>query len=114
MPDPQNPDKELMVQRVKLTVHADTACDLFNSCQRVPFVSSVGAMSTPAGFLTFQGHNAVDDAFQYIEVDFSYNKSNSMYFDDTHNDTEPERASLTPCNYKSTEDTLHGFQVLLV
>lgn len=72
-----------MVQKIKLTVEAQTACDLFNSCKRVSFVSAVSAMGSPAGFLTFQGHNAVDDAVQYIDVVFSYNKSNSMWFDDT-------------------------------
>ena len=78
-----------MVQKVKLTVHADTACSLFNSCKRVGFVSSVSAMSSPAGFLNFQGHNAVDEAFQYIEVEFSYDKNKSLYFTDETKDTEP-------------------------
>lgn len=60
VPNPQKPDETIMVQKVKLTVHADTACSLFNSCKRVGFVSSVSAMSSPAGFLSFQGHNAVN------------------------------------------------------
>lgn len=45
-------------------------------------MSSVSAMSSPAGFLTFQGHNAVPDALQYMEMEFSYNKSDSIYFGD--------------------------------
>ena len=76
-----------MVQKVTITVEAQTACDLFNSCNRIGFVSSVSAMSTPAGFLTFQGHNAVDDAFQYIDVNFSYKTNDSLYFNDVHKDT---------------------------
>ena len=51
---------------IKLTVEAQTACDLFNSCKRIGFVTSVSAMGSPAGFLNFQGHNAVNEAFQYI------------------------------------------------
>jgi hypothetical protein len=43
-------------------------------------VASVSAMGSPAGFLTFQGHNAANDAFQYIIMKFSYNKSESLYF----------------------------------
>ena len=88
-----------MVQKVKLTVEAQTACDLYNSCNRIGFVSSVSAMSTPAGFLTFQGHNAVDDAFQFIDVDFSYKTNDSLYFNDDHKDTEPERTTLNTCNH---------------
>ncbi len=71
-----------MVQKVNLTVHADAACSLYNSCKRIGFVSSVSAMSTPAGFLNFQGHNAIDDAYQYINVNFSYSSKNSLYFND--------------------------------
>lgn len=72
----------VMVQVVNLTVHADSACALYNSCKRIGFVTSVSAMSSPAGFLNFQGHNAVDDAFQYINVKFSYSKQDSLYFSD--------------------------------
>jgi len=71
-PDPKDPNNMVMVQVVNLTVHADTACALYNSCKRIGFVTSVSAMSSPAGFLNFQGHNALDDAFQYINVKFSY------------------------------------------
>jgi len=71
-----------MVQVINLTVNADTACDLYNSCKRIGFVTSVSAMGSPAGFLTFQGHNAVDDAFQYINVKFSYSTNNSLYLND--------------------------------
>lgn len=81
-----------MVQKIVLTVNADTACKLYGSCKRVPFVSSVSAMSTPAGFLNFLGHNAVDDAFQYIDVKFSYNLNDSLYFNNDHIETEWERS----------------------
>ena len=111
MPDPQKPGELITVQKVKLTVESSTACDLFNSCKRVPFVSSVSAMSSPAGFLTFQGHNAVYDGHQYIEIDFSYNKSNSLWFSNDNEDFN--RKVLTGCNYTNhTENaTLHGFDV---
>lgn len=55
-----------MVQKVKLRMHADTACDLFNSCKRIGFVTSVSALGSPAGFMNFQGHNAIGQAFQDI------------------------------------------------
>jgi hypothetical protein len=51
MPDPKTPNGTVMVQMVNLTVHADTACDLYGSCKRIGFVTSVSAMGSPAGFL---------------------------------------------------------------
>lgn len=78
-----------MVQKISLRVHAKAACDLYSSCKRVAFVNSVSAMGTPAGFLNFQGHNAVTDAFQYIDVIFSNHNNDSLWFDDSKIDTEP-------------------------
>ncbi|MCB0369791.1 MAG: hypothetical protein KDD45_10225 [Bdellovibrionales bacterium] len=43
-------------------------------------MTSVSALSSPAGFLNFQGHNAIDNARQYINVYFTYNKSEGLYF----------------------------------
>lgn len=64
-------------------------------------------MGSPAGFLNFQGHNAIDNALQYINVEFTYDKSKGLYFND---DTLVNRtAAITPCNYSGTE--LHGFQI---
>lgn len=94
-----------------ITVEAQTACDLFGSCKRTPFVSSVSALGSPAGFLTFQGHNAVDDAYQYIEVKFSNNKNDSLYFSD--DETDKSRKALTPCNYTTAAKEYHGFPVIL-
>jgi hypothetical protein len=75
-----------MVQKLNLTVNADTACVLFNSCSRNAFVSSVSAMGTPAGFLQFLGGNSVDEARQYMNIKFSYNKSGALYFGKDHPD----------------------------
>ena len=55
-------------------------------------------MGSPAGFLNFQGHNAVDDAFQYIEVKFSYDKTKSLTFSDDFNETY--RKKLSSCDKK--------------
>lgn len=82
MIDPLNPSKTIQVQKLTLTVEANTACDLYNSCKRNAFVTSVSAMGSPAGFITFQGHNAVEEAFQFIEVKFSYDKTKALTFSD--------------------------------
>ena len=97
-PDPQNPGKTLIAQEANLTIEASTACALYSSCKRVPFVASVSALNTPAGFLNFQGHNAVNDARQYINVFFTYDQSKGLYF----NDLNPENTTkgVTTCNFK--------------
>jgi hypothetical protein len=93
-------------------VHTKAACDLFKSCERVAFVNAVSALKTPAGFLNFQGHNAVNDAFQYIDVIFSYNESDSLWFDSANKSTsQPQQESLQACNYTTTNSTIHGFPV---
>lgn len=68
-------------------------------------MSAVSALNSPAGFLNFQGHNAMDNARQYINIFFTYDKSKALYL---NNDTGKEKTGdITPCNYNSTE--LHGF-----
>lgn len=42
-------------------------------------MTSVSAMGSPAGFLNFQGHNALDNARQYINIVFTYDKK-GLYF----------------------------------
>ena len=57
-------------------------------------------MGSPAGFLNFQGHNAIDNALQYISVYFTYDYSKGLYF---NNATGKDRtASITQCNYTGT------------
>lgn len=89
-----------MAQEANLTIEASTACALYESCKRVPFVTSVSAMSNPAGFLSFQGHNAINNALQYINVYFTYNKSEGLYFSDDSG--RESTAAVTACNYKGT------------
>ncbi len=72
MINPQNPSETIMAQNLTLTVHADTACKLFESCKRVSFVTSVSAMRTAAGLLAFNGQNAANQAHQLINIAFSY------------------------------------------
>jgi hypothetical protein len=70
----------IRAMEANLTVEASTACAIYDSCKRVPFVSSVSAMGSPAGFLNFQGHNAIDNALQYINVFFTYDPKKGLYF----------------------------------
>jgi hypothetical protein len=77
-----------VAQEANLTVEANTACAIFNSCKRVPFVAAVTAMGNPAGFLNFQGHNAIDNALQYINVFFTYDPTKGLYFNNATNKTK--------------------------
>jgi hypothetical protein len=63
----------------------------------VPFVASVSALNTPAGFLNFQGHNAINDAKQYISVFFTYDPALGLFFNDTTNLTTTKAPNA--CNY---------------
>lgn len=70
-------------------------------------MTSVSALGSPAGFLNFQGHNAIDNAHQYINVLFTADKGKGLYFG---NDTDKAKtADLTACNF--TGSYLHGFEV---
>ncbi len=55
-------------------------------------------MQSPAGFLSFQGHNAMDDSFQYMDVDFSYDKDKSITLSNTNEDDYLK--SLSSCDSK--------------
>lgn len=108
-PDPQKPGSIIYGQRVNVRVHAATACALYNSCKRNAFVASVSAMGSPAGFLNFQGHNAINDGHQYVSMNFSYNLNDSLAFDDSLNDFA--YGGLTTCDYKTTAPEVHNFTV---
>lgn len=108
-PSPTNPDKMIQAQVVTLTIEAQTACDLYSSCSRNGFVASVSAMSTPAGFMAFQGRNALDEAAQYIKVDFSYDKTKALTF--SADSTEETTKEVTSCESDIKNGTLHGFPV---
>jgi hypothetical protein len=108
-PDPQKPGAIIMGQEVWATVHTDTACAIYESCKRIPFVSSVSALGSPAGFLNFQGHNALNDAHQYISFNFSNDITKSLAFSDSLNDFPYD--SLLSCDYKTNQPEIHNFTV---
>lgn len=106
-PDPEKPGFDIIAQEANLTIEASTACALYNACKRVPFVASVSAMGSPAGFLNFQGHNAVDNARQYINVFFTYDPTKGLYFNNATG--KAKTFEPTACDYKG--DELHGFPI---
>ena len=74
----------------------------------MPFITSVSAFGSTAGFFSFQGKGAVSNAKQYINMFFTNNKSQGLYF---ANDTGKQMTGeVTTCNYKNDYD-LHGFKI---
>ena len=107
--DPQKPGATILGQEIWVRVHSNTACALYNSCKRNPFVSSVSAMGSPAGFLNFQGHNALNGGHQYISMNFSSNISESLAFADELHDFPYD--ALTSCEFKTSQQLIHNFTV---
>jgi hypothetical protein len=64
-------------------------------------VASVSAMGSTAGFLNFQGHNAIDDGHQYVTFNFSYNRNDSLFFTDELDDFA--YGEVTSCDFKTSE-----------
>ena len=81
---------------------AQLGCDLFESCKRIPFVAAVSAMGTTAGFLRFQGANSAHNSHQIINIEFSYNKSESLYLE--------ENNGIQSCNYTTSRETVHSYE----
>ena len=65
-----HPGEKVYVQQIHLKVESTTACRLFESCARTSYAAQLSALQSPAGFLNFQGTNAMD-AHQIIYVDFT-------------------------------------------
>lgn len=99
--NPSKPDEMVTVEEVTLWVESTTACSLFGSCARTAYAAQVSAMQTPAGFLNFQGANAIDDGSQVITIKFTDEKEKGLYIPD-----------LDKCGTDVFENqTLHGFNV---
>lgn len=101
------PGHTITAQQANLTIEATTACALYNACRRTPFVSSVSALSNTAAFLNFQGHSAIDNARQNIDVFFTYDPTKGLYFNNATGKAATAEASQ--CNFKGTE--LHQFPI---
>jgi hypothetical protein len=79
IPNPSQPSQNVTVEEVVMWVESETACALFGSCNRTAYAAQVSAMQTPAGFLSFQGANAIDDGAQVITIKFTDDKTKGLY-----------------------------------
>lgn len=78
----EHPGEKVWVQKVVLYVESSTACKLFKSCERTSYAAQVSAMQTTAGFLNFQGTNAIEDGTQSIEIRFTDDKDKGLFIPD--------------------------------
>ncbi len=85
----------VQVLNTTLTVESSTACALYESCKGTAYVGQVSAMQSPAGFLNFQGENAVDQGNQVIHLAFTNDPSKGLFIPDldacTRNISSPFR-----------------------
>ena len=68
-------------------------------------------MGSPAGFLNFQGHNALNVAHQYISMNFSDNLNESLGFSDSWGDYA--NSDMQTCDFKTNEGEVHNFTVII-
>ena len=85
VPNPFTPGLNTTVLNVSMIIDAYTACEMYQSCKKTPYVSQVSAMNSAEGLLNFMGSNAVATGLEKITMLYTTN------------------ASLTPLNL-----TLHG------
>ena len=59
IPSPVDPTTDLLIMLNNFTVTNSLACQLYQSCQKCPYVTEVSAMQSPQGFLQFQGYEGI-------------------------------------------------------
>ncbi len=69
-------------------------------------------MGSPAGFLNFQGHNALNDGHQYTSMNFSLNLNDSLGFSNKLGDFA--YGDLNSCDFKTDAPEIHNFTVILL
>ena len=93
--------EQVFVQQIYLAVESSTACRLFESCQRTSYAAQLSALQSPAGFLNFQGTNAIEDATQLIYINFTNDKTKGLYMEDIDNCSV--RLPFPPMTYRGFE-----------
>jgi hypothetical protein len=99
--DPTDSSKTLYVLNLTMYVNPNTACQLFGSCQKTPYVSQVSAMQTAEGLMSFLGNNAVTEGQEKINI---------IYSDDPKD--HGLNLSLHKCNETFYKNDSFGYPVL--
>lgn len=81
-----------------MRVGSDLACDIFNSCNKNPYVATLASGQSAPGFLEFMGSNAVQTGKTKISFEFTPDPTDSMV------------KEMYACNME-VGDTLEGYPV---
>ncbi|CAG9321140.1 unnamed protein product [Blepharisma stoltei] len=89
VPNPVDPQQKIWTMLSNFTVTNSLACEIYQSCQKCPYVTQVSAMQSPEGFLQFQGYEGISIGLVWTTFQFS---------------DGPEALDLTffPCNSNVT------------
>lgn len=104
------------------TVTKSLACELYNSCQKCPYVTEVSAMQSPEGFLQFQGYEGIPIGLLWTTFLFDDGPSslNLKFLPCNENVTNAYGYKVKPCScnnceylcagdyYVAQPETLHG------
>mmetsp|Transcript_9534 Transcript_9534/g.18514 ORF Transcript_9534/g.18514 Transcript_9534/m.18514 type:complete len:296 (-) Transcript_9534:60-947(-) len=96
--DPTDPSrtKEDLVMLNNFTVTYATACSIYESCKKCPYVVEVSAMHSAQGFLNFQGYNSIEYGATWT----------TFFFEDTATALD---LTFSSCNTNTTN--LYGYAV---
>ena len=118
----------IQIMLVNFTVTNSLSCELYESCQKCPYVTEVSAMQSPEGFLQFQGYEGIPIGLLWTTFFFDDGPSSLdlSYLACTENITNAYGYPVTPCScnncigecaadyYVSSPSTLHGLNWPLV
>ncbi|CAG9322014.1 unnamed protein product [Blepharisma stoltei] len=71
VPNPVSPQQKVLTMLTNFTVTNSLSCELYQSCQKCPYVTQVSAMQSPEGFLQFQGYEGISIEFIWTTFLFS-------------------------------------------
>ena len=76
--DTDNQPVTLNVSSVNLTLNADHACGIYQSCSKITFLTEISAGSSALGLISFLFDRGVDTSFEEVKV--SVNNTGGMKF----------------------------------
>jgi hypothetical protein len=98
-------DVDFPVLNLTMTIGSMVACDLYESCKKNPYVTSLASGQSAVGFLEFMGSNAVQTGKTKIGFDFSNDPERSSILDmyacdmDVNGTLSGYKVEACTCNY---------------
>jgi len=121
-------DFPVLIQKVR--VESSVVWDLYNSCKKNPFVTSLASGQSAVGFLEFMGSNAVQTGKVKISFDFTTDPDETLYMDMYPCDLEVDgflegypvkqwtcnywETACTPVNSSAFPGFFDGFNIIVI